>query len=279
MGGENRVTECCPEVWVRCCMLLTPSAQASLQPEQADTGMRLQQTAEGRDRKWHQGKPSPQAPRGSVPTTSLKVGAVTPLSQGRRLADRGDGPSQKGTQWASREALGIVVHARTQSCLAPGGPVSCSPPGSSVHGISRARIREWVATSSSRGSFRPGIELHLLHWQAGSLSLSPQGSPGHLHQHCPKADLGKGSAIIYLAAPGKNLGGILPEILWFLPPPPQSIQQGSSDQSPHLVPQVPCALAPPSLRRLSLDHSQLLTHPFPDPLGEHLCSPLSEMPF
>ena len=30
-----------------------------------------------------------------------------------------------------------------------------SPPGSSVHGISQARILEWVAISFSRGSFQP----------------------------------------------------------------------------------------------------------------------------
>ena len=34
-------------------------------------------------------------------------------------------------------------------------PVDCSPPGSSGHGILQARILEWVAISSSRGSFRP----------------------------------------------------------------------------------------------------------------------------
>jgi len=33
--------------------------------------------------------------------------------------------------------------------------VDCSPPGSSLHGISQARILEWVAISSSRGSSRP----------------------------------------------------------------------------------------------------------------------------
>ena len=31
----------------------------------------------------------------------------------------------------------------------------CSPPGSSVHGISQPRILEWVAMSSSRGSSGP----------------------------------------------------------------------------------------------------------------------------
>ena len=34
-------------------------------------------------------------------------------------------------------------------------PVDCSLPGSSVHGILQARILEWVAVSSSRGSSQP----------------------------------------------------------------------------------------------------------------------------
>ena len=34
-------------------------------------------------------------------------------------------------------------------------PMDCSPPGSSVHGILQARILEWVAMPSSRGSSRP----------------------------------------------------------------------------------------------------------------------------
>ena len=47
-------------------------------------------------------------------------------------------------------------------------PMDCSPPGSSVHGISQARIREWVAMPSSRGSSRtrdrtPSL-LRQLHW-------------------------------------------------------------------------------------------------------------------
>ena len=33
--------------------------------------------------------------------------------------------------------------------------MDCSPPGSSVHGISQARILTWVAVSFSRGSSRP----------------------------------------------------------------------------------------------------------------------------
>ena len=37
-------------------------------------------------------------------------------------------------------------------------PVDCSPPGSSVHGILQARILEWVAMPSPRGSSHPETE-------------------------------------------------------------------------------------------------------------------------
>ena len=54
-------------------------------------------------------------------------------------------------------------------------PMDCSPPGSSVHGILQARILEWVAMTSFRGSSRTKdrthISLTLLHWQAGSLPV------------------------------------------------------------------------------------------------------------
>ena len=43
----------------------------------------------------------------------------------------------------------------SQLCPTLATPWSYSPPGSSVRGISEARILEWVAISSSRGSSRP----------------------------------------------------------------------------------------------------------------------------
>ena len=49
----------------------------------------------------------------------------------------------------------VCVCVYTQSCLTLCDPVDCSPPGSSVHGILQARILEWVAISSSRGSSWP----------------------------------------------------------------------------------------------------------------------------
>ena len=55
--------------------------------------------------------------------------------------------------------------------------MDCSPPDCSVHATLQARILEWVAMPSSRGSSLPrdqtGNLLHLLHWQAGSLPLAP----------------------------------------------------------------------------------------------------------
>ena len=42
-----------------------------------------------------------------------------------------------------------------QSCPTLCDPMDCSPPGSSVHGISQARMLEWDAIASSRGSFQP----------------------------------------------------------------------------------------------------------------------------
>ena len=50
--------------------------------------------------------------------------------------------------------LGLV----TQSCLTFCNLLGCSPPGSSVHGISQARILEWVAISFSRDLLDPGIK-------------------------------------------------------------------------------------------------------------------------
>ena len=48
----------------------------------------------------------------------------------------------------------------TPSCLTLCDPLDCSPPGSSVHGISQARVLEWVDISFSRGSSQgpnPGL--------------------------------------------------------------------------------------------------------------------------
>ena len=56
----------------------------------------------------------------------------------------------------SLTSLSVCVCAKwLQLCPTLWDPMDCSPPGSSVHGILQARILEWVAISSSRGSSRP----------------------------------------------------------------------------------------------------------------------------
>ena len=48
-----------------------------------------------------------------------------------------------------------------QSCLTLCNPMDCSPPGSTVYGISQARILKWVAISFSRGSSQPRDGTHV----------------------------------------------------------------------------------------------------------------------
>ena len=47
------------------------------------------------------------------------------------------------------------VYMCAQSCSTLFISLDCSPPGSSVHGISQARILEWITISFSRGSSQP----------------------------------------------------------------------------------------------------------------------------
>ena len=48
----------------------------------------------------------------------------------------------------------VCVCSVTKLCLTPLNPMDCSPLGSSMHGISQAKILEWVVISFSRGSSR-----------------------------------------------------------------------------------------------------------------------------
>ena len=48
-----------------------------------------------------------------------------------------------------------------QSCPTLCNPMDCSPPGFSILGILQARILEWVAISSSRGSSQPRDQIHV----------------------------------------------------------------------------------------------------------------------
>ena len=54
----------------------------------------------------------------------------------------------------------LCVSLATQSCLILCDPMDCGLPGSSVLGISQARILEWVAISHSKKSSRPRDGTH-----------------------------------------------------------------------------------------------------------------------
>ena len=75
------------------------------------------------------------------------------------------------------EPRDVVCCSVTRSYPTLYDPMDCSPPGPSVHGISQARILEWVDLSLSRDPPNPGIEPGSPALQAASLPLSHRGSP------------------------------------------------------------------------------------------------------
>ena len=64
----------------------------------------------------------------------------------------------------------------SKSCLTL-NPMDCSPPGCSVHGILQERILECVAVLLQGIFLTQGSNPSVLHWLAGYLPLSHQGSP------------------------------------------------------------------------------------------------------
>ena len=55
-------------------------------------------------------------------------------------------------------------------------PMDCSPPGSFVHGVSQARILEWVAITFSHVNYT-SVKNKTKHYFASRLMLCPLGSP------------------------------------------------------------------------------------------------------
>ena len=69
-----------------------------------------------------------------------------------------------------------------QSCLVLCSPMDCSPPGSSVHGIFPARILQWGAISSSKGTSQPRDQtcVTCVSYIAGRFfNTEPLGKPQH----------------------------------------------------------------------------------------------------
>ena len=97
------------------------------------------------------------------------------------------------------------VSSVTQSSPSLCDPMDCSLTGSSFHGILQARILEWVAISSSRGSSWPRdwTPVSSISCIAGGFSTSE--APG--------------KALEYIAPQYFSwLQSPLPTLLWFIPP-------------------------------------------------------------
>ena len=71
-----------------------------------------------------------------------------------------------------------------KSCLTFCDPMDCSPPGSSVHGISQVRILEWVAISFSRDLPEPGMEPVSLTLAGMIFNTVPSGKPKRYSRKC-----------------------------------------------------------------------------------------------
>ena len=65
------------------------------------------------------------------------------------------------------EAPSVCVCVCVPSCSTLCDPIDCSPPGSSVHWLFQARLLEWAALSSSRGSSWSRDQTHLLYLLLG----------------------------------------------------------------------------------------------------------------
>ena len=69
-------------------------------------------------------------------------------------------------------------------------PVDCSPPGSSVDGTLKARVLEWGAMPSSRGSSQPRDRTLVFCTAGGSLPPPPPGKPSKSNLYKPRPSRG-----------------------------------------------------------------------------------------
>ena len=98
----------------------------------------------------------------------------------------------------SRDCVCMCLQS-LQSRLILCDPMDCSLPGSPVHGFLQAKILEWVAVPSSRGSSHPGIEPMSPGspaLQPNSLLLSHGESPTHSSGN-PYGDSASGCVYVF----------------------------------------------------------------------------------
>ena len=79
--------------------------------------------------------------------------------------------------WVMKKWIGGGGGLVAQSSLTHCNSVDCSPPGSSVHGISQARILEWVVISFSKGSSQPRDQTCISCLACRFFTMEPPGKP------------------------------------------------------------------------------------------------------
>ena len=125
------------------------------------------------------------SPLGSLPHAQTLVSYLLPLNtyaQAPWFLSAVLSMTVEKQMWEARKREDSHMCMCAQSRPALCNPMDCSPPGSSVHGVSQAEILEWVPFPPPGDLPDPGIEptsLCLLHWQVDSLPPRHLGSPSH----------------------------------------------------------------------------------------------------
>ena len=79
------------------------------------------------------------------------------------------------SHWRRHFTFSAIVASLSVVCPTLGSPMDCNPPGSSVHGILQARIREWLPCLPPEDLPYPGIKPVSPALQADSLPSEPPG--------------------------------------------------------------------------------------------------------
>ena len=128
-----------------------------------------------------------------------------------------------GTLWRLIKALSSSVgqelllffsHKSSPTLFQPHG---LCPPGSSLHGISQARILEWIAISFLKDIPNPVMNPCLQHWQMDSLPLSHQENPASAQRDLKHAQVQRHFLVH-----------------WALPDVKDGVREGSSPWEVHL---------------------------------------------
>ena len=99
-----------------------------------------------------------------------------------RMGSRRNSTTENTASEFADTFVGLKVKVKVaQSCLTLCDTLDRSPPGPSAHGISQARILEWVAISSFRRSSWPRDQTHVRCWAGGFFTAEPSGKSQHVN--------------------------------------------------------------------------------------------------